>query len=122
MLSYLSSIKDTSVTAAQVEEHLLSRQTAISRPTVYRQLEKLTEAGLVRRHLFDGASVYSYQFIDSDDTNDSYHLKCEICEEMVPLKCEEVDQVSQHVLDDHAFKINEGKTVFYGRCKNCLQK
>ena len=122
VLAYLASVKEMFVTAAQVEEYLQKERIAISRPTVYRQLEKLAKSGRARKHLFDGASVFSFQFVDMDnDEQGFYHLKCEVCEEMVDLKCEEVDHVSQHVLEDHAFQINESKTVFYGKCKNCLQ-
>ena len=123
VLAYLASVSDVFVTAAQVKDHLESMQVPVSRATVYRQLERLASSGRVRKHLFDGVSVTCYQYVgDEEPKNDSYHLICEVCEGVFDLECDELDFLSEHVLADHAFQINEGKTVFYGRCRTCLKK
>jgi len=123
ILAYLASVKDTFVTAAQIREHVQKEYVGISRPTVYRQLERLVSEGKVRKFLFNGNSGSCFQYIDPVEyEQDCYHLKCEICNEVFDLKCNEVDQVSRHILKDHAFQVNDSKTVFYGTCKTCLQE
>ena len=123
ILAYLAMKKDMFVTAAQIAEHLWEEQTAVSRPTVYRQLEKLVSEGKVRKFLFSGTSGSCFQYIDPDEyERDCYHLKCEICNEIFDMKCGEVDGVSQHILESHAFQVNGNKTVFYGKCKTCLRE
>jgi len=120
VLAYLESVKDMFVTAAQIADHLHKEQVSISRPTVYRQLEKLVKDGKVRRYLFGDTSVSSYQYIDRDEYNsDFYHMKCEVCDKIFDLKCDEVDHVSRHIYESHAFQVNDSKTVFYGKCKTC---
>lgn len=110
------------MTAARIIERLHDRQIAISRPTVYRQLEKLIREGRVRKYLFDGDSVSSYQYAGGDEGgNDYYRFKCENCEGVFNMRCDEVDHVSRHILEEHAFKINDSKTVFYGKCNTCMQ-
>jgi len=95
----------------------------ISRLTVYRQLEKLVKEGRVRKYLFDGETVSSFRYIDPDERgHDAYHMKCEGCGVLFDLQCDEVDHVSQHILETHDFKVNGSKTVFYGQCKVCLPK
>ena len=123
IIAYLASVKGTFVTAAQIAEHLQKEQGAISRPTIYRQLEKLANEGKVRKNLFSDSAIYHFQYIDQNEfEQDLYHLKCESCDEVFNLKCDEVYQVSRHISEAHAFQVDDSKTVFYGKCKTCLQK
>jgi Fur family ferric uptake transcriptional regulator len=111
------------VTAAQIADYLNNKQFSVSRPTVYRQLKKLEKEGKIRKYLFDGTSVSSFQYYAPDEyRQDFYHLKCEICDGIFNLKCDEVDHVSRHIYESHAFQVNDSKTVFYGKCKMCLQE
>lgn len=121
IISYLASVKDSYVTAAQIAQQIRKEHGAISRPTVYRQLEKLVEEGKVRKFLFDGASMSSYQYIDSDEHEQSFpHLKCEVCNNLFNLDCDEVSHISHHISEAHAFQVNSSKTVFYGKCNVCM--
>ncbi|MDR0490447.1 MAG: transcriptional repressor [Oscillospiraceae bacterium] len=123
VLAYLASVKDVFVTAAQIADYLQKERVPISRPTVYRQLEKLVREGRLRKYLFGDTSVSSFQYIDPDEScQDSYHLKCEICDGIFNLECDEVDHVSRHIFESHAFRVNDSKTVFYGKCRTCQQE
>jgi len=109
------------VTASQITDYLKERQVVISRPTVYRQLEKLAKEGKIRKYLFGGTSCF--QYADPDEyRQDLCHLKCEICDGIFDLECDEVDNFSRHILETHEFQVNDSKTVFYGKCKTCLQE
>lgn len=122
ILAYLASEKEIFLTAAQIEEHLHKEQVVISRPTVYRQLEKLVSDGKIRKYTFDGSTVSCFQYVDpNEDERELYHLKCEVCDEVLPLKCDEVFHVARHILETHDFQVNDSKTVFYGKCRLCLQ-
>ena len=122
VLAYLASSKDGFVTAAQIAGDLQERQVAISRPTVYRQLEKLVSDGKVNKYLFSGSSVTCFRYIDQEEYGkDLYHLKCEVCEGIFNLKCDEVDHISKHIFETHDFQVNDRKTVFYGKCKTCFK-
>ena len=123
ILAYLISVKGIFVTAAQIAEQLNNDNVAISRPTVYRQLEKLIKDGRVQKYSFDGAYFSHFQYVDSDEmSKDLYHLKCEICDGVYELQCDEVDSISRHIYENHAFQVNDRKIVFYGKCELCLQK
>ena len=122
VLAYLSTDKEMFVTASQIAEHLQEEQVVISKPTVYRQLERLVKEGKVRKYLFGDTTVASYQYVDPEVYDCSYHLKCEVCDGVFNMKCDEVDHVSKHILEEHAFQVDGSKTVFYGRCKMCRGK
>ena len=122
VLACLESAKDAFMTAAQISEHLQKEQIAVSRPTIYRQLEKLVNEGRARKYVFGDTSVASFQYIAPGDKGQRfYHMKCESCDGVFNLKCDEVGHVSRHILEDHEFLVNDKKTVFYGKCKKCLQ-
>jgi len=123
ILTYLKAGKDTFITAAKILEHLQEEQGAISRPTVYRQLDKLVASGKARKYSFGGSNVAYFQYIDpAESGQECYHMKCEDCDGVFNLKCDEVNHVSRHILEAHTFKVNDSKTVFYGKCKTCLQR
>ena len=122
IIAYLASQRNNFVTAAQIANHLKEQEIAISRPTVYRQLDKLEREGKVRKYIFGDAAVSSFQYIDPENYHqDLYHLKCEICDGIFDLHCDEVDNFSRHIFESHAFQVNGGRTVFYGKCKLCQQ-
>ena len=123
VLEFLAASKGTPVTAAHIAESLRNEQISISRPTVYRQLERLVSEGRVRKYSFGGTSASSFRYVGTDDSEqDLYHLKCEICDRVFDLKCDEVEQVSRHISEAHAFVVDESKTIFYGKCKTCRQE
>ena len=120
VLAYLASVKETYVTAAQIADHLEKDHISISRPTVYRQLEKLEKYGKVRKYLFGDSSVTCFKYVDPDEyRQDVYHMKCEVCDGVFNLECDEVEHVSKHIYETHAFQVNDSKTVFYGKCETC---
>lgn len=122
ILDYLKSVKDEFVTATQIGTYLQKEQIVISRPTIYRQLERLVKEGAIRKVVLDGTSGSCFQYKDQAHQQDCYHLKCEICNGIFDLKCDEVHHVSQHIFENHAFQVNDSKTIFYGKCKVCQDK
>jgi len=92
----------------------------ISRTTVYRQLEKLVEAGLVTKNLFDGSAVAMFSVNQKTQDEYYYHLLCEVCGSFNRLKCKSLQPIAKHIEEEHHFHINDTKTVFYGKCKDCL--
>ena len=123
VLAYLASVKDAFVSVTQIEEYLKKEQVAISRPTIYRQLEKLVSDGKVGKYSLGGVSVTCFRYNDPIGYgHDTCHLKCEMCHTIFDLECGEVEHISRHISEKHAFQVNDKKTVFYGKCENCLQK
>jgi len=123
ILDYIISLGGAHVTASQIARHLEKEALPIGRATIYRQLDKLTENGILRRYVTDGISGACYQYEGRKEPCDAHlHLKCESCGELLHLECEALGDLERHVLDEHAFQVNATKTVLYGKCDGCLQK
>lgn len=121
ILSFVASLDSGHVTAAQIVEHFREEGVSISRPTVYRHLDKLTQSGKLRRYTTDGVSGACYQHVNSGENCQIHlHLKCEGCGELQHLECEAFDDIQRHVFDEHTFEVNALKSVLYGKCGHCL--
>jgi len=121
ILSYIASLDGTHVTASQVVKYFDSKDISVSRTTIYRYLENLTQTGKVRKYTLNGISGACFEYVDkNNDCCEHFHLKCESCDELLHLQCNTLDEVKKHVFDKHEFEVNTMKTVFYGKCHNCL--
>jgi len=121
VLAYIASLNGNHATAAQIAEYFENKKIPVSRTTIYRHLEKLTENGEVRKYTMDGISGACFQYITKgEEYPEHFHLKCENCGELIHLQCYTLDEVKNHVLNKHDFEINTKKIVLYGKCHNCL--
>ncbi|MEL7565084.1 MAG: transcriptional repressor [Dehalobacterium sp.] len=122
ILTYIASLNGEHVTVDQIMKHFDKMDFPIGLTTIYRHLDKLVESGKVRKYTLDGVSGACYQYIIDEDKRMYFHLKCEDCGALFHLQCGVLDKIQQHVYEGHSFQINTIKTVFYGKCANCLNE
>ncbi|MBP0966013.1 MAG: transcriptional repressor, partial [Oscillospiraceae bacterium] len=91
--------------------------------TIYRQLEKLEQDGLVRRYTLDdrGSACWQYGGAEAKEgtCRSHFHLKCTECGSLIHLDCGHLHEIAHHVEADHGFYIDPSRTVFYGICAKC---
>jgi Fe2+/Zn2+ uptake regulation proteins len=122
VLAYVVSLGNTHVTAAQIVGHFQNEKIPVGRTTIYRQLEKLVRDKTLRKYRVDGIAGTCYQYAASDVEQQKHLLlKCEDCGELVHLSCDILDEIHRHIYQDHTFKVNTTKTVFYGKCETCFR-
>lgn len=122
LLNYMSGVKGSHVTVNDISEHFKNNDIKVGMTTIYRNLEKLVEDGYVAKYIIDGTSSACFEYIDdkSFETNETcYHCKCEQCGRIIHLHCNEVENLRQHMIKQHDFKLNSKRTVFYGLCSEC---
>jgi Fur family ferric uptake transcriptional regulator len=129
-LAYIASLGGSHVTAGQIAGHFERAGFPIGLATVYRHLDKLVRSGKVRRYIMEGvsASCYQYEYVGGagagvhEKSAEHFHLKCEGCGTLLHLQCEILSEFPRRVYEEHAFRIDASKTVFYGKCAGCLGK
>jgi Fur family ferric uptake transcriptional regulator len=122
IVEYFSSLGDRHVQAAEIAEYFRRRNETVGLTTIYRHLEKLVNAGLIRKYFLNEGESACYQYISgAGETGEHFHLKCENCGTLIHLECKTLEKIKGHILKEHLFRVNALKTVFYGRCKNCLE-
>lgn len=107
--------------AVELAELLHAQGQSIGLTTVYRQLEKLQEQGLVHKIVTDEGA--RYRFCDCQRKGrDCFLIKCEQCGCVEHVDCEHLGELYSHLAQEHHFRINPRRTLFYGLCHSCTQE
>lgn len=122
LISYFENKPDGHVTARDVYNYFLESGVSIGQATIYRQLERFVDEGLVKKYIIDENTPACFEYAgESVSCNHEicFHCKCEKCGTLIHLHCEELEEIRDHMLKEHKFKLNTARTVFYGLCENC---
>ncbi|WP_250229265.1 Fur family transcriptional regulator [Anaeropeptidivorans aminofermentans] len=117
---FISSQKGIHFTANDMYRYFIIHGSTISMPTIYRQLDKMTEAGLLHKYRTAESDTAFYYSREADgDSRELSHMKCTNCGKMFPLKCNVVEQMAEHVWNRHSFYIKLENTLLYSKCAQC---
>ena len=122
LLDYLRSVPGVHVTAGQVVKYFEEHDTPIAQSTIYRQLEKLVDEGVINKYTIDGSSPACFEYVGTELSGGSepcIHCKCEKCGILIHLRCDEIKELQSILLIDHKFELNPTRTVLYGLCEKC---
>ena len=123
ILSYMESLHGAYVTVEQIARYFEDTGISVGLTTIYRNLDKLVSAGRIHKYVIDGFAGACFRYIPETTSEDrQLNLKCEDCGELYPLHCKMLEELGNHVKDEHSFHINPHKTVLYGTCKSCSAK
>lgn len=118
---YLKQHSDRHFTTEEISDAVCREGTGKS--TVYRQISKLLESGVIRRFEAPGSKSFVYQYADAhEDCDRHYHLKCVKCGRLIHMECAHLDEVRDHIESKHDFIIGYGQSVLYGECSSCVSK
>jgi Fur family ferric uptake transcriptional regulator len=92
-----------------------ARDPRLSLSTVYRTLNSLKEAGLVRELHLD-EDHHHYELADKDP---HYHLVCQTCGEVIEVECSVVDEMLSRIQDRYNFEVTGTQMEFVGCCASC---
>ena len=89
----------------------------VSRPTVYRTLTELVEAGLLRKMNLSGRSVYEHDY--GYPQHD--HLHCTKCDKLIEFSSDEVKRIRDAVGREHQFRVTGHRLIINGVCSDCAR-
>lgn len=87
----------------------------VSRPTVYRTLAELVEAGLLRDMKLDGRTVYEHDY--GYPQHD--HLYCQKCHKLIEFHSAELARIREEVGRAHQFRVLGHRLIISGLCSDC---
>jgi Fur family ferric uptake transcriptional regulator len=90
----------------------------LSRPTIYRTLSELVEAGLLRKMVLDGRSIYEHEYgYPSHD-----HLCCQICNRLIEFHSDELEEIRDAVAREYQFTVLGHRMFITGICEECRRR
>ena len=111
------------LTAEDVSDILKSNGNAVSTATIYRQLERLTSSGHIRKYISSPDEPACYQYAEKhNECTSHFHLKCVICNNLFHVSCEYLEKLEEHINEHHGFSVDNTRTVLYGVCKECKKR
>ncbi|MBR0374097.1 MAG: transcriptional repressor [Mogibacterium sp.] len=119
----LRSMAGGHITVNDVYRRLAEQGSRTGMTTVYRQLEKLVDEGLVNKYTIDASSPACFEYVGADAHAGQacFHCKCDKCGKLIHLHCHDLETIQAHLLAEHGFQMNPFRTVFYGLCEECRQ-
>ena len=105
------------MSAADVAEALRAVGSPVGLATVYRQLDKLEQAGRIHRINTEEGAVYRYCSHQGDCG--CFLLKCLGCGRVLHMDCSRLHSLYRHFEEQHHFLIDPKATVFSGWCDGC---
>jgi Fur family transcriptional regulator, ferric uptake regulator len=103
------------LSAEDVYKILLSQDKDTGLATVYRVLTQFEQAGLVRRHHFDG--IHSIFELDEGDHHD--HLVCLKCGKVEEFFDDDIEQLQHKIAKKYDFTMSDHSLYLYGKCSDC---
>ncbi|MBO4608891.1 MAG: transcriptional repressor [Lachnospiraceae bacterium] len=125
LIKYLEKHAGDHITAGDVCEYFKGQGASIGQATVYRQLEKLVDEGLLNKYIMEASGPACFEYVGMrvhKKGKTCFHCKCEKCGKLIHLQCEELKEIGKHLSEEHGFKLNAMRTVFYGICDDCRRK
>ncbi len=119
---FLASTDGKHVTVKDICRYFDEAGRQVGTATVYRNLEKLVEEGIVAKYSANPSDSACFSYIGSGEEcchPVCFHLKCQKCGRLIHLECDEITRLSEHMLRAHGFELNPVRTVFYGLCEDC---
>ena len=87
----------------------------VSRPTVYRTLAELVDAGLLRKMNLGGRAVYEHDY--GYPQHD--HLHCQRCNQLIEFRSDEVIRILDAVARENQFRVSGHRLIITGICSDC---
>jgi len=101
-------------TADEVYQEIVREHPHISRGTVYRNLNRLAQAGKIRKiELSGGADRFDHL------CHDHCHVRCEKCGRVFDVDMEFVSGLEKNIRDLHGFQFTGYDIIFRGICPAC---
>jgi Fur family ferric uptake transcriptional regulator len=106
------------LSAEEIGRHVHERGVAIGTATIYRTLDLLVTAGLVRAHDF-GQGFRRFEPLGRDGHE---HLVCMRCGRVVEFSSERLERMLPVIADEHAFRPLRHRVEIFGTCGACLER
>ncbi len=105
--------------ADQLHMHLKQKGLDVSRATVYRTLDLMVQAGLVRKSSFGDMHAH-YEAVRPGEHHD--HLICLNCQKVIEFYRQDLEELQESICASHQFQALHHSHQIFGICADCVAK
>lgn len=117
ILEILSQGEGQHASAEDIYKILLTHDEDIGVATIYRVLTQCEQAGLVKRHQFEGGRAV-FEIAEGDHHD---HIICVRCGVVKEFNDETIEARQRQIAEQAGFRMAEHNMTLYGLCKKCRQ-
>lgn len=122
ILHFFEDNPDQEVGVHEVHDFLTNQNMEMNLTTVYRNLDKLVEQGIVIKSVHGKKEQATYRYLKGrEGCSQHLHLKCTRCGMIMHLDCEFMREIAEHIQVDHGFLIDCRESYIAGLCAGCRQ-
>ncbi|MCF0241380.1 MAG: transcriptional repressor [Treponema sp.] len=111
---------DITFSASDVFEYLKNCDSTVNVTTVYRNMDRLVDNGILIRRKTEGEDAAWYQVVSEDSDCDHHiHLQCSNCGKLFHMECDFMDEIQEHLLREHKFFLDCKLSLLKGLCETC---
>ena len=115
VLDAVNSLKNHA-TADDVYHEIVKTHPSISRGTVYRNLNQLTESGDIRKvEVPNGADRFDHRAFKH------YHAKCSVCGQILDVEMDYIEDLEKAIKNACGFEFSSHDIMFKGMCTKCAE-
>ena len=107
--------RSTHFDADQLQRDLEEAGLDVSRPTVYRTLKKLVDAGMLRKLEIGAKTFYEHDY----GYPQHEHLVCGLCGKMIEFQHPAIEAAIEEMCGQHQFQMAGHTLVIRGTCLDC---
>lgn len=117
---FISQKQEKGFTASELSDFLKSHKVEVNKTTVYRNLDKLTENGLLTKHKSMISDGYFYQTTKEEHHCEEHiHFQCCKCGSVIHLADEKTSEYLRSISNELGFKIDLSLSSLNGICQKC---
>ncbi|MCR4897024.1 MAG: transcriptional repressor [Lachnospiraceae bacterium] len=123
IIKYLQDHPDTRFTARDILEGIGGAGAEADRSTIYRNLERLCQEGVLVKYKETDVNATCYQYSgEHGSCHDHMHGQCAECGRIFHLENGILADAAEKMESEYGLAIDYGKTVIIGLCRDCRKK
>ena len=120
IMTYLEMHREHSFSAYDVNAYMQEKGIQVNLTTIYRNLDKLTESGVVLKYKTAEDECCRYQCAKPHaHCHEHIHMQCRSCGKILHMECEFMEEIIKHLYDHHRFTLECSGSVLMGMCEAC---
>lgn len=105
-MTYLDMHREHSFSAYDVNAYMRENGIQVNLTTIYRNLDKLTESGVIMKYKTAGDECCRYQCARPHaQCHEHIHMQCRACGKILHLECGFMEEIVRHLYEHHRLSL-----------------